>query len=106
MSKKNKYKKFKIEKRKHNANLFKNKIINNIEKKIKTKEIQQVKQNTSIPILEKKEENEIDYLLISKYIPIRISYEERKLLKLIQAALSVSEYTNNVDIIKFGKNQR
>jgi hypothetical protein len=34
----------------------------------------------------------------AKYIPLRLSYEERKSLRLINAAISVSDYTNAVDI--------
>ena len=32
------------------------------------------------------------------YIPLRLSYEERKTLRLVNAAISVSDYTNVVDI--------
>jgi hypothetical protein len=34
----------------------------------------------------------------AKYIPVRLSYEERKSLRLVCAAMNVSDYTNAVDI--------
>ncbi|CCH60539.1 hypothetical protein TBLA_0D00290 [Henningerozyma blattae CBS 6284] len=35
------------------------------------------------------------------FIPMRLTYEERYLLKLLEATLEVSEYTNNVDILSY-----
>jgi hypothetical protein len=37
----------------------------------------------------------------ARYIPLRLSLEERKLLRLVQAALNVSDYTDKVDIISY-----
>lgn len=33
----------------------------------------------------------------AKYIPVRLSYEERKTLRLVNSAINVSDYTNTVD---------
>lgn len=38
----------------------------------------------------------------SKYIPLRLSLGERKYLRLLDAALQVSEYTDKIDTIGFG----
>ena len=41
-----------------------------------------------------------------QYIPLRLTYEERKWLRLLQAAMHVSEYTDKVDIITWGSKVR
>ena len=38
----------------------------------------------------------------AKYIPLRLSMWERKQLRLMEASLTVSEYTDKFDILKFG----
>ncbi|CCK70825.1 uncharacterized protein KNAG_0F01570 [Huiozyma naganishii CBS 8797] len=35
----------------------------------------------------------------SKFIPVRLTYEERHMMRLLEAALQVSEYTDRVDIL-------
>lgn len=38
----------------------------------------------------------------SKFIPLRLTLSERKFLRLLEAALNVSEYTDRIDTIGFG----
>jgi hypothetical protein len=42
----------------------------------------------------------------TKYIPLRLNETERKQLRLIEAALSVSDYTGKVDIISYEKKSK
>ena len=45
-----------------------------------------------------------DLLERSKYVPLRLTLNERKLLRLCEAALNVSEYTDKVECVKVGGN--
>ncbi|KAJ1553043.1 hypothetical protein HK405_009130, partial [Cladochytrium tenue] len=42
----------------------------------------------------------------AKYIPVRLTLDERKFLRLLEAALNVSEYTDKVDILTYGSKTR
>lgn len=42
-----------------------------------------------------------NFLERSKYIPLRLTYEERKRLRTLEAALAVSDYTSKLDSAKF-----
>nr|XP_052925766.1 uncharacterized protein EV422DRAFT_529271 [Fimicolochytrium jonesii]KAI8821128.1 hypothetical protein EV422DRAFT_529271 [Fimicolochytrium jonesii] len=46
------------------------------------------------------------FLERSKYIPVRLSLEERKFLRLLEAGLSVSEYTDKIDILTYGNKSK
>lgn len=41
----------------------------------------------------------------SKFIPLRLTLTERKYLRLLEAALSVSEYTDKIDTLGFGQSK-
>jgi hypothetical protein len=42
----------------------------------------------------------------SKFIPVRLSHEDRKMLRLLEAAMKVSEYTDKVDILASARAKR
>jgi hypothetical protein len=42
------------------------------------------------------------YIERAKHVPIRLKLNERKYLRLLEAALQVSEYTDKIDVIGFG----
>lgn len=41
----------------------------------------------------------------SRFIPLRLTLGERKFLRLLEAALSVSEYTDKIDTLSFGQSK-
>ncbi|KAF9021536.1 hypothetical protein BDZ89DRAFT_1071382, partial [Hymenopellis radicata] len=45
------------------------------------------------------------FLERSKFIPLRLTLTERKYLRLLEAALSVSEYTDKIDTLGFGQSK-
>ncbi|PVF99965.1 hypothetical protein CPB86DRAFT_730240 [Serendipita vermifera] len=51
----------------------------------------------------KSKENE--YIHRAKFIPLRLTYGERKYLRLLEAALTVSEYTDKIDVYVFNKSK-
>jgi hypothetical protein len=42
----------------------------------------------------------------SKYIPLRLTYNERKYLRLLEAGLNVCEYTDKIDVIVYGSKSK
>jgi hypothetical protein len=45
------------------------------------------------------------FLERSKFIPLRLTMNERKFLRLLEAALQVSEYTDKIDTLSFGSSK-
>jgi hypothetical protein len=46
------------------------------------------------------------FLERAKYIPLRLAVHERKYLRLLEAALHVSEYTDKIDIITYSSKSK
>ncbi|KAJ3243745.1 hypothetical protein HDU78_011812 [Chytriomyces hyalinus] len=46
------------------------------------------------------------YIDRAKYIPVRLTLSERKYLRLLEAALNVSEYTDKIDILSYANKTR
>ncbi|ODV88883.1 hypothetical protein CANCADRAFT_32332 [Tortispora caseinolytica NRRL Y-17796] len=55
----------------------------------------------STDIAESSSKSASEILERSKYIPLRLTADERKLLRLLEAALNVSEYTDKIDILAY-----
>jgi hypothetical protein len=56
--------------------------------------------------LEFQVESTHNFIERSKYIPLRLSYEERKFLRLLEAALGVSEYTDKIDVLMYANKSK
>eukprot|EP01023_Acetabularia_acetabulum_P017046 TRINITY_DN18456_c0_g3_i1.p1 TRINITY_DN18456_c0_g3~~TRINITY_DN18456_c0_g3_i1.p1 ORF type:complete len:652 (-),score=82.91 TRINITY_DN18456_c0_g3_i1:306-2261(-) len=51
------------------------------------------------PLIKSAKGETVSYVERAKYIPLRLSYKERQQLRLLEATLSVSEYTDMVDVL-------
>ena len=59
----------------------------------------------SPPLLDEPDTATGDFTDRARYIPVRLTLGERKRLRLLEAALSVSEYTDKVDILSYSKSK-
>ena len=59
----------------------------------------------SPPLLDEPDAASGDFTDRARYIPVRLTLGERKSLRLLEAALSVSEYTDKVDIVSYSKSK-
>lgn len=46
------------------------------------------------------------FLERAKYIPLRLEYHERKFLRLLEAGLNVSEYTDKIDVVVYSNKSK